>query len=125
MASSPQPPPVPNALWTGEFVFVCKDASKPPLAPLYRGSYKVLRGCEKFVILQIGDCTDSVSVDRLKPIFSSVPVTPAGPSARGLPWLVLSSFTKPPELICLRKKKVEFFVSVPALKLCWNPCQTV
>ena len=47
----PQPQPLPRALLTAEFVFVLDDTSKPPLAPLYRGLYKVLRRCEKVFIL--------------------------------------------------------------------------
>ena len=35
--SSPQPQPLPRALMTAEFVFVRDNASKPPLAQLYRG----------------------------------------------------------------------------------------
>ena len=75
--SPPQPHPLPNALLTADLVFVRKDASKPPLAPLYRGPYKVLKHFEKFFVLQVGDKSDSVSVDRLKPVISLVPVTPA------------------------------------------------
>ena len=62
-----------------EFVFVIYDALKPPLSPLYRGPYQVLRRSEKYFVLQIGDKSDSVSVDRLKPVISSVPVVPAVP----------------------------------------------
>ena len=54
-----------------EFVFVCDKAAKPPLFPLYRGLYRVLRRSKKFFVLQIGDKSDSVSVDRLKPVISS------------------------------------------------------
>ena len=80
-----QPQPLPRELLTAEFVFVRDDASKPPLSPLYRGPYKVLERFEKFFILQIGNKSDSVSVDRLKAVFSSVPVTPAAPPTRGQP----------------------------------------
>ena len=66
-----------------EYLFVQDDASKPPLSPLYRGPYLVLRHSEKFFVLQIGDKSDSVSVDRLKPVFSSVPVVPGVPPVRG------------------------------------------
>ena len=63
----PQPRPLPRALLDAEFVFVRDNASKPPLSPLYRG---VLRWLENFFILQIEDKSDSVSVDRLKPVIS-------------------------------------------------------
>ena len=74
-----QPQPLPCELLTAEFVFVRDDASKPPLSLLYRGPYKVLERFEKFFNLQIGDKSDSVSVDRMKAVFSPVPVTPAVP----------------------------------------------
>ena len=75
----PQSQPLPRALQDAEFVFVRDDASKPPLSPLYRGPYRVLRPSEKFFVLQIGEKSDSVSVDRLKPVFSSSPVVPSTP----------------------------------------------
>ena len=74
-----QPQPLPRDLLTTVYVFVREDASKPPLSPLYRGPYKVLERFEKFFILKIGDKSDSVSMDTLKAIYSSVPVTPAFP----------------------------------------------
>ena len=79
----PQPQPLPRALLIADFVFVCHDASKPPLSPLYRGLYRVLHRSEKYFIFQIGDKSDSVSEDRLKPVFSSDPVVPAEPPLRG------------------------------------------
>ena len=48
-----------------------------------------------FFNLQIGDKSDSVSVDRLKPVFSSDPVIPAEPPLRGRPRLVPASVPKP------------------------------
>ena len=61
-------------------VFVCDDTSKPLLALLYRGPFKALQRCEKFIVLQMGDKPDSVSVDKLKPVISSIPVISAVPS---------------------------------------------
>ena len=49
-----QPQPIPRALMKAKFEFVRDDASKPPLSPLYRGPYRVLRRSEKFFVLQIG-----------------------------------------------------------------------
>ena len=93
---TPQPQPLPRALMEAEYVFVRDDASKPPLSPLYRGPYLVLRRSEKFFILQIGDKKDAVSVDRLKPVFSSNPVVPGVPPVRGRPRLVPASVPGPP-----------------------------
>ena len=39
----PQPEPLPRALMEAEYVFVRDDSSKPPLSPLYRAPYLVLR----------------------------------------------------------------------------------
>ena len=71
----PQQPPaeVPASLTTARFVFVREDASKPSLAPLYRGPYLVLEWRNKFFRLQIGNKVDSVSIDLLKPVFSDSP----------------------------------------------------
>ena len=59
------------------------DASIPSLAPLYCGPYLVLEKHDKYFHLQLGFRTNVVSVDRLKPIFSSDPVSVAVPLARG------------------------------------------
>ena len=64
--------PLPKALLNSEFVFVCEDASSPPLSQLYRGPYKVVVRKDKYFKLQIGSKLNNVSVDRLKPVFSSL-----------------------------------------------------
>ena len=61
-----------RGLLTADYVFVREDDSKPSLSPLYRGSYKVLERFEKFFILKIDDKSNSVSIDRLKAVYSSV-----------------------------------------------------
>ena len=57
----------------------------------------MLRRSEKYFVIQIGDKSDSVSVDRLKPVFSSDPEVPADPSLRGRPRLVPAWVTRPPD----------------------------
>ena len=91
----------------------------------------MLKRYEKFFILQIGDKSDSVSVDRLKAVFSSVPVTPADlpvtpadPPPRGRPRLLPASVMKPPIPVHV-KKKICFEVPVSATKLRRNPHRTV
>ena len=79
---------------------------------------------EIFISLQMGDKSDSVSVDRLKAVFSSVPVTPAVPPPRERPRLFPASVTKPPVSVHL-KKKVRLETPVPATKLLRNPHQMV
>jgi len=73
----------PPALMSSKFVFVHEDASSPSLSPLYRGPYWVLEHRDKYFRLQIGSKTDSVSIDRLKPVFSDEPIEPALPPVRG------------------------------------------
>ena len=122
---SQQPPDeVPASLSNAKFVFVREDASKPSLAPLYRGPYLVLEGRSKFFLLQVGQKVDSVSVDRLKPVFSAYPVIPADPPPRGHPPLrpakfppVSSSAVNSP----ISKKKSVTFLNVPAIILRRNP----
>ena len=104
---TPQPQPQPQVLLTTEYVFVHDDASKPLLSLLYRGSHKVLRRCENFFI-------------------STVAVTLAVSPPLGWPQLVPASVPKPPDPVLLQlKKKVHFFVPVPATQLCQNPRRTV
>ena len=79
------PKQLPPALLQSEFVFVREDAVTPPLSPLYRGPYRVLKRSDKLFVLQIGEKEDSVFVDRLKPVFSTNPVVPAVPPTCGRP----------------------------------------
>ena len=67
------------------------------------------------------DKSDSVSVDRLKPVISSVPVTPAVPPPHGWSRLVPAYVTKPSNPAHLQLKKVRFSVPVPATQLHLNP----
>ena len=89
----PAPPaPLPPALLAAKFVFVREVASGPSLAPLYRGPYLVLEWHTKFFHLQLGDKTDVVFVDKLKPAFSDEPfsdepISLALPPIRGRPAL--------------------------------------
>jgi len=122
----PQQPPaeVPASLTTARFVFVREDASKPSLAPLYRGPYLVLERRNKFFRLQIGNKVDSVSIDRLKPVFSDSPVVPADPPPRGRP--PLRPARHPPEPSSAvnssaSKKKSVTFLNKPTVVLRRNP----
>ena len=117
----PQPQPLPRAFLVAEFVFVRDDASKPPLSPLYRGPYWVLQQSETFFFLQIGDKTDSVSVDGLKPVFSSTPVVPVKPPPlQGQPFLVPASVIRSPVPRHPPGKKMSF-APIPAMQLHRNP----
>ena len=110
-----------------EFVFVRGDASKPPLSLLYRGPFRVLRQSENFFVIQIGDKSGSVSVDRLKPNISSVLVVLGVPLVRGWPRLKPAYIPRPPVKDYppfFPVKKVRFS-TVPATQLCRNPHRTV
>ena len=76
---------IPTSLISCSHVFIREDATKPPLAPLYRGPYLVLNRFPKFFLLQVGSKADSVSVDRLKPVLSEFPVVSQDPPRRGRP----------------------------------------
>ena len=76
---------IPNDLNKARFVFIRRDGHIPPLSPLYDGPYKVVERLEKSFRLQIGSTTDLVSIDRLKPYRTLLPVTPAQPAKRGRP----------------------------------------
>ena len=89
-------------------MFVRDGVLKPPLSLLYRGPYRALKCSEKFFVLQIGEKTDSVSVDRLKPVISSVPVIPGVPPVWGRPRLKPASVPKPPVPVRPLVKKVTF-----------------
>ena len=115
---------VPAALRIAKFVFVREDASKPSLAPLYRGLYLVVERRSKFFRLQIGQKVDSVSVDRLKPVFSDSPVVPTSPPPRGCP--PLRPARQPPEPSSAvnssaSKKKSVTFLNRPEVMLRRNP----
>jgi hypothetical protein len=56
-----------------------------PLASKYEGPYKVVRKCEKYFVIEMGDKEDSVSVDRLKPYTVLGKVSPAVPPKRRRP----------------------------------------
>ena len=48
-------------------VFVRRDAVRRPLQPSYDGPFQVLSCTDKHFTLDLGNRTDSVSVNRLKP----------------------------------------------------------
>ena len=107
----PVPPTkLPTALISAKYVFVREDAVISSLAPRYRGPYLVLDRQDKFFRLQIGSKQDVVSVDRLKPVFSDTPVTPAIPPPRGRPRLKPKSLPSvpPPSSATKLPKKVRF-----------------
>ena len=112
-----------------------EDASIPSLAPLYCGPYLVLEKCGKYFRLQLGSRTDVISVDRLKPVISSDPVSVAVPPARWRPifhptdpalcpqYLLAPSSAAAP-VLTHTKKTVGFQLPLPA-PVQRNPPRTV
>ena len=77
-------PGAPSILQNAEFVYVRRGAIGGPFKSSYSGPYKVVERKVKVVKLQIGDKTDWVSADRLKPHTGAAPAV-AEPSKRGRP----------------------------------------
>ena len=79
-------------------VFVRQDAVHKPLQRPYDGPYKVLKQTDKFFTLDINGTHDTVSIDRLKPVyFECLAPTPSSPPTT-TPVVPLSS--SPPTPVC-------------------------
>ena len=115
-------------------MFVREDTSKPPLSPLYRGPYLVLSKYPKYFQVQIGSKSDSVSLERLKPVLSDHHLVPQLPPWRGRPPLaqsLLAPAPSPPlaptspaplQRAQRMKKRVRFSPQQPSpLLIQWNP----
>ena len=89
----------------------------------------------KFFCLQLGTRMDVVSVDRLKPVFSSDSISPALPPPRGRPTQrILDLVLVPPVLLSppsaadpapIRPKKRVTFRLLPAVPVWQNPLRAV
>lgn len=77
----------PHSLHQAEYVFVRRDAHRPPLQPRYDGPYKVIKHGDKNCIIDLGGRQDIITVDRLKKAFTdpSQPVQTPVPRRRGRP----------------------------------------
>jgi hypothetical protein len=73
----------PAHLSKARFVYVRRGGCVPPLAPVYSGPFEVLTMHAKTFTLRVGDKSEVVSVDRLKPHTGPGPVLPASQPARG------------------------------------------
>ena len=71
-------PAVPSSLKTATHVFVRENLTTLPLHPLFRGPYLVLQKDDKNFNLQLEAQADKVSIDRLKPVFSTDVREPPG-----------------------------------------------
>jgi len=76
---------VPADLLRAKYVFIREDAVSHPLTPLYSRPYLVVESGPKFFKIQIGEKIDTVSIDRLKPVFQTDQTSAAQPPVRGRP----------------------------------------
>lgn len=78
---------IPKVLQTAKYVFIKKGGHRNPLQRPYEGPFRVVSTGDKTFKIQIGDSTDQVSIDRLKPAYvdPDKPVTVALPKPRGRP----------------------------------------
>jgi Integrase core domain/Integrase zinc binding domain len=81
----------PGGLQAATLVYIRRGGVQSAMAVKYDGPYAVLEKQEKYFVLQVGDRTEKVTVDRLKPHLRADPVSPAAPLRRGRPPL------KPPQ----------------------------
>ena len=77
------PSHLPPNLLRGKYIYVREDSTSPQPTLLYRGPYLVIEPEDKFFKLQIRSKVDTVSIDRLKPVFYTDPVLVAQPPPRG------------------------------------------
>jgi hypothetical protein len=75
----------PAALKAAQYVYIRHGGVQAALVAKYDGPYKVMSRGPKFFDIQIGNKTDSVTVDRLKPHMGGEPVEAATLPRRGRP----------------------------------------
>lgn len=68
----------PESLNDCNYVFVRVDKVKTGLTPPYEGPYEVIRRFRKYFVLNIKDKNISISIDRLKPAFTTMALTLEG-----------------------------------------------
>jgi hypothetical protein len=83
--SNPVPFDLPPDLLNSSHIFVRSPPAHPPLAPLYKGPFKVLQRLPHSFRLQMGPRTESISMHRLKPAHLPLGTLPAMPPRRGRP----------------------------------------
>jgi transposase InsO family protein len=86
-----EPPSLPTGLASAEFVYIRRGGASTPLSPSYSGPYRVISRSPKYFTLDLGDRSDVVSVDRLKPHSGASALQPAAAPRRGRPPLSATS----------------------------------
>ena len=78
---------MPSTLAHSAYICVCRDSHRPPHTPPYEGPYKVLTRGKKSFVFDYGNRHDSVSIDRLKPVYLNLkcPVETAKRAPRSRP----------------------------------------
>ena len=99
------PEQLPDLLSSCPMVFVRKDGHIPPLAPLHAGPYKVLARSLRTFHLQVGNRTEVVSVQRLKPPITTDEKTPELHPRRGRPARPVLQVPLAPPRPCGRPRK--------------------
>ena len=66
---SSQKPFINKDLFISDYVWIRNDATHPPLTYKYNGPYKVIDRKEKYFKILIKNKEDTVSIDRLKPVY--------------------------------------------------------
>ena len=92
------PAALPTSLNNAQFVFVRRDSHRPPLQRPYEGPFAVLEAGVKTFKLAVGNRTEVVSIDHLKPAHLDVdtPVQVAQPKPRGRPTRRMETAPKSP-----------------------------
>jgi hypothetical protein len=80
-----------EALFKAQFVYVRHGGVSPALSSKYQGPYRVVCSTQKYFKVQVGQCTEVISVDRLRLHLGTAPVSPPSPQRRGWPALQPSS----------------------------------
>jgi transposase InsO family protein len=73
------------ALQAASHVYVRSPPNSAALVLAYRGPYQVVSRTAKFFTIRVGDRSDTVSVDQIKPHLGGPPAAAAAPPRRGRP----------------------------------------
>lgn len=72
---------VPTTLRSAKFVFLRDDTVRPSLSPPYLGPFRVARMDDRTAIIEMNGHEERVSIDRLKPAYTTPPTMDPTPSA--------------------------------------------
>jgi len=87
-------------LATATHVFIRHNAECKPLHPPYHGPYPVVKRSAKHFMIKLYDCTDTISIDRLKPAHLDSTNTPSETSQPQTPTTSPTPMPPPPTTTC-------------------------